>query len=136
MERDEQRQDAAGSGNKEPGRTWTRRVAGPVKYRRFTANDCVGRPSILFKFEPSSGQADLPPEIYDILKSVKFLNRNPDLGHGSGRYPTGLQFMRGKPWGKVWRLPDDSTGRTAADWIDAQIKDLMGSLEQDSNRSR
>src|SRR5438270_284925 len=36
---------------KRPGRGWTERLTGPIRYRRFTDTDGGGRPSIFFKFE-------------------------------------------------------------------------------------
>jgi hypothetical protein len=121
---------------KKPGFGWTVRITGPIRYRRYTDKDGGGRPSIFFKFELAPGQSDLPQEVYDILHELKYLNRNPEHGKGSGQYPTGLEFQRSRKHGRVWKLPDDSTGRTAADIIDAKLSDLAHKMEQEQGKTR
>ena len=123
-------QDAGKSAEERPGRGWTERFTGPIRYRRFTELDGGGRPSIFFKFELAPGQSDLPQGVYDVLHELKYMDRTPDLDHGSGKYPTGLAFSRSKKLGRVWRLPDNSTGRTAADIIDGKLRNLAATLEQ------
>jgi hypothetical protein len=118
------------------GRSWTERFTGPIRYRRYTDLDGGGRPSIFFKFELAPGQSDLPQEVYDILHQLKHLDRNPKHGRGSGQYPTHLEFQRSKKHGRVWKLPDDTTGRTAADIIDAKLSDLAHKLDRDQATSR
>jgi hypothetical protein len=90
----------------------------------------------LFKFELAPGQSDLPQGVYDILHELKYLDRNPVTGHGSGRCPTGLAFNRSKKHGRVWVLPDNPTGRTAADIIDAKLRDLAHKLEREPGQIR
>ena len=121
---------------KKQGRGWTDRFTGPIRYRRYTDLDGGGKPSIFFKFELAPGLSDLPQEVYDILHQLKHLNRNPEHGKGTGRYPTGLEFQRSRKHGRVWKLPDDSTGRTAADIIDARLLDLANKIEQEQAKGR
>jgi hypothetical protein len=123
-------QDAGDSAGKRPGRGWTERFTGPIRYRRYTDLDAGGRPSVIFRFELAPGQSDLPQAVYDVLHELKYLDRNPDFPQGGGKYPTGLGFNRDKKHGRVWRLPDTPTGRTAADIIDAKLRDLAHDLEQ------
>lgn len=108
------------------GRSWTERLSGPVRYRRFTDLDAIGRPSIFFRFELAPGQDDLPQEVYDVLREMKHLKARP--GHGTKPCPTHLEFNRSRKHGRVWRMPDDPTGRTAADIIDAKLSDLAERL--------
>ena len=141
MEREQEsvqeEKDAAGSGGKRLGRSWTERFTGPVRYRRFTDLDAGGRPSIFFKFELAPGQSDLPQGVYDILHEMKYLDRNPaDHEHGQKPCPTGLAFNRSKKHGRVWRLPDTAVGRTAADIIDGKLRDLAATLEGEAGPSR
>lgn len=129
--------DPAKSGGKRPGRGWTQRFTGPIRYRRFTDLDAGGRPSIFFKFELAPGQSDLPQGVYDILHELKYLDRNPaDLEHGRNPCPTGLTFNRSKKHGRVWRLPDTPPGRTAADVIDGKLRTLAATLEREPGQSR
>ncbi len=129
-------QETEKSKDTRPGRSWTERFTGPIRYRRYTDLDGGGRPSIFFKFELTPGQSDLPQEVYDILHQLKYLDRNPKHGKGSGLYPTQLTFQRSKKHGRVWGLPDDSTGRTAADILDAKLSDLADNIEQAQARAR
>lgn len=120
-----------------PGRSWTERLAGPIRYRRFTDTDPAGRPSIFFKFELAPGQDDLPQGVYDILHEMRFLKRNAnDLEHGMKPCPTGLAFNRSKKHGRVWRMPDTPPARTAADIIDAKLSDLAATLDSEPGPSR
>ena len=120
-----------------PGRSWTERLTGPIRYRRFTDIDAGGRPSLFFKFELAPGQSDLPQGVYDILHEMKFLKRTPgDLEHGDKPCPTGLAFNRSKKHGRVWRMPDTPQGRTAADIIDAKLADLAAELSTEPQRGR
>jgi hypothetical protein len=128
------KQDAGKPASKRPGRSWTERFTGQIRYRRYTDLDAGGRPSILFKFELAPGQGDLPQGVYDILHELKHLDRNHDFPNGGGSYPTGLAFSRDKKHGRVWRLPDNSTGRTAADIIDGKLRDLAITLEQEGGQ--
>src|SRR5690348_15205542 len=86
MDRDQESQQDTEKPRK-PGRTWTERFTGPIRYRKFTDIDAGGQPSIFFKFELAPGQSDLPQEVYDILHELKFLKRSPDANHASGKYP-------------------------------------------------
>jgi hypothetical protein len=74
MEREQEsvqeEKDAAGSGGNRPGRGWTERFTGPIRYRRFTDLDGGGRPAIFFKFQLAPGQTDLPQGVYDILQDT------------------------------------------------------------------
>lgn len=130
----EKEQTDAEAAGKRPGRGWTERFTGPIRYRRFTDTDVSGRPSILFKFELAPGQSDLPQEVYDVLHQMKHLDRG--AGHGDGQHHSGLTFQRGRQHGKVWRLPDNETGRTTADIIDAKLSDLAHKLEQQGSPGR
>lgn len=136
MDRDKPWQEAKESDTAKPSRNWTQRSKGQFIYRRFTANDSIGRPSILFKFELAAGQTELPQAVYEILQSVKYLDRNPAHGFGTGLCPTGLSFMRHKTHGRVWRLPDNGVGRTAADIIDARLTDLAEKLHNEKGQGR
>lgn len=128
--------DAGKSAGERPGRSWTERLSGPVRYRRFVDTDPAGRSRIFFKFELAPGQTELPQGVYDVLHELKYLNRNQDFPNGGGRYPTGLQFNRSKKHGRVYVLPDNPTGRTAADIIDAKLADLAASLDHEPGQSR
>lgn len=125
--------DVGNSADERPGRGWTERF-GPIRYRRFTDVDAGGRPSIFFKFELSPGQSEMPKEVWDILHSLRQIDRGPT--HGGGRHYTGLQFNRSKKHGRVWRLPDSQTGRTAADIIDARLADLITKIEEGKDHGR
>jgi hypothetical protein len=114
---------------KKPGRSWTERYTGPIRYRRFTDIDAGGRPSIFFKFEDDSA---LPPEVWDILRSMKRMDRGS--AHGGGEHDTGLTFNRSKKHGRVWRLPDHQTGRTAADIIDARLSELAQRIDDEQGK--
>ena len=116
------------------GRSWTERLAGPIRYHRFTDLDAIGRPSIFFRFELAPGQDDLPQGVYDVLREMKHLKARP--GHGEKPCPTHLEFNRSRKHGRVWRMPDDPTGRTAADIIDAKLADLAAELDAEPGRSR
>ena len=117
-----------------PGRTWTVRCTGAVRYRRFCDEDGGGRPSIILKFELPAGQTELPKQVYDVLHSMKFLDRSQ--GHGRGKQPTHLEFKRDTKHGRVWRLPDTPTGRMAADIIDARLADLAKLLDNEQGKVR
>jgi hypothetical protein len=128
-------QDAGKSAATRSGRSWTERLTGPTRYRRFSDLDAGGRPSIFFKFELPHDQ--LPPAVYDILHELKYLDRDPaDHEHGNRPCPTGLAFDRSKKHRHAWRLPDTPVGRTAADRIDAKLRDLAHHLEQEQGRDR
>lgn len=114
------------------GRGWTVRLAG-IRYRRFSDLDAGGRPSIFFKFELPPGQTDVPQKVYEILHELKYLP--PSRGHNKP-CPTGLQFNRSKKHGRVWVMPDNSTGRTAADCIDSRLRLLAAEIEEERGRSR
>jgi hypothetical protein len=128
----EQEPEQEGPKAKKPGRGWTERFTGPIRYRRFTDYDHSGRRAIFFKFEPAPGQGDQPQAVYDILQEMKHMQRGP--GHGRGQQPTNLTFVRSKKHGRVWRLPDDPVGRTAADIIDAKLQDLATQMEAGEGR--
>jgi hypothetical protein len=121
-------------GRKRPGRSWTERFSGQIRYRRFSDLDAGGRPSIFFKFELAPGQSDLPQGVYDILHELKHLQ--PRTGRDSKPQPTNLEFSRTKKHGRVWRMPDNPQGRTAADIIDAKLADLAAKLEAEPDRGR
>jgi hypothetical protein len=128
MDHDQDSENEAGqSDKKQPGRSWTERLTGPIRYRRFTDLDAGGRPSIFFKFELAPGQRDLPQEVYDVLNEMKQLN--PRFGHGIRPRPTGLEFNRSKKHGRVWRMPDNQVARTAADIIDGKLRVLAHQID-------
>ena len=134
MEREqnpEQEHSTTSSGDNPIGRTWTTRLTGPIRYRRFTDTDAGGRRSIFFKFELAPGQSDLPQPVYDILNQMKHMNR----ASGS-RFLTSLQYTRDKNHGRVWRLADHEVGRMTADIIDAKLRDLAYELENDQGKAR
>ena len=108
-------------------RPWTDRYTGAIRYRRYTDLDGGGRPSILFKFELPPGQTELPQEVYAILQEMKHME--PRLGHGGKPQRSSLEFTRDTKHGRVWRLNDDPTGRTAADLIDAKLFELAERLD-------
>lgn len=111
------------------GREWTVRITGPVRYRRYTATNHVNKPSIFFEFDLPPGQREVPKEIYDAIKSVQFLPRSPE--HGGGVRATGLEYRQG-----IWRLPNNSLGRTAADMLDARLAELAERAEEQQGRGR
>ena len=117
-----------------PGRGWTERLSGPIRYRRFTDVAAGGRPSILFRFELAPGQSDLPQGVYDILHELKYLEARP--GRDSKPTPTHLEFNRSKKHGRVWRMPDTPQARTAADIIDAKLADLAVEIGAEPERGR
>lgn len=117
-----------------PGRCWTERLTGEVRFRRFSALDAGKEPAIFFKFDLAPGQSDLPPEVYSILHEMKHLNRGPE--HGGGQHPTGLRFKRTKEFGRVWRLSDTPNGRHAADILDGKLRTLAEKLETEHGRGR
>jgi len=128
-------EEEAGKPAKErPGRSWTERFSGPIRYRRFTDTDPSGKPCIFFKFELAPDQSDLPQEVYDVLHEMKHMEPRP--GHGLKPQHTGLAFDRSKKHGRVWRMPDTPTARTAADIIDAKLADLAAELDTESGKSR
>lgn len=133
MERDQESEQGSEKGKK-PGRGWTERFTGSIRYRRFTDIDAGGKKAILFKFELAPGQSDLPQAVYDILQEMKYLKRSPE--HGGGQQHTNLTFNRSKKHGRVWRLDDTPTGRTTADIIDAKLRDLAHQLEQELDPGR
>lgn len=111
------------------GREWTVRVTGPIRYRRYTGLNQGGLPSIFFDFDLPPGQRDVPDDVYKVIKSVKQLPR-PE-GKGQGMRYTGLEFRQG-----IWRLPDDPLGRTAADVLDARLRELAERIEHDQGTTR
>lgn len=127
-------QDAGKSAKERPGRSWTERLTGQIRYHRFTDLDAGGRPSIFFKFELAPGQSDLPQEVYDILHEMKSLQPRPF--HGYKPQPTGLEFNRSKKHGRVWRMPDNPSTRTAADIIDGKLRDLAQQIDQGQDQGR
>lgn len=126
--------DADKSAEEGPLRGWTKRLTGPIRYRRFTDLDAGGRPSIFFRFELAPGQSDLPQGVYDVLHELKHLKARP--GRDSEPQPTHLEFTRTKKHGRVWRMPDNPQGRTAADIIDAKLADLAAELGAEPERGR
>jgi hypothetical protein len=127
----EHEHETARSGSKQQGRGWTQRFAGSLRYRRFTDVSAGGLPSIFFKVELEPGQSKMPDEVYEVFHSLKSLKRSPE--RGGGEYPTGLVFNRSKKHGRVWVLPDNTTGRTVADIIDAKLGDLASKMERESH---
>jgi hypothetical protein len=121
MERDKERGDAT-SRNEQRG--WTRRLTGPVQYRRYTGDYYDGQPRIFFAFDLLPGQAQLPAAIYEVMK-------NHEL-HRDG-FPSGLKSKKN---GTLWYLPDDEHGRGMADHLDMVLQDLASKLARDSCRKR
>jgi hypothetical protein len=117
-----------------PGRPWTERVTGPLRFSRTTDTDGEGRPSIIYKFELPPGETDLPQAVYDILNDMKQLQRGERWG--GGQHSSGLKFKRDKKHGRVWVLPNDGTGRTAADILDIRLLELAARLEADLSHGR
>lgn len=111
------------------GREWTVRLAGPVRYRRYTASDHLNRPTIFFEFDLPPGEREVPKDVYDVIKSMKYLHRSED--HGGGVRPTGLENRRG-----TWRFPDTPVGRTAADVLDAKLAALAHRAEKQQGWNR
>lgn len=134
MEREETEQGQGRRGQKPQPRSWTQRTREPLRFRRYADKDHLGRPSIIYRFEPDHGQADLPEEVYRILQSLKHIVRGPE--HGGGLVATGLEFKRDPKHGRIWRLPDTPLGRTAADIIDAKLLDLAREMEAGEGRGR
>jgi hypothetical protein len=131
---DEAEENGAGKPAKRLGRSWTERHTGSICYRRVTGTDAVGRPSIMFQFILPQGETELPKPIYDTIRELKHLDRGS--GHGRGTRPTGLEFMLDSKRGKYWRLPDNNTGRTAADVLDHRLFELAERLDQEQSRDR
>jgi hypothetical protein len=101
----------------QPVRGWTRRLTGPVKYRKFTdANLKI----IAFKFNIPDNEK--PPE--EILAVMRDHKADKD---GT---PTGLRFQATRTHGKVWTIPNDVEGRTLADRIDYQLEKLAHKMEE------
>jgi hypothetical protein len=110
-------------------REWTRRVAEPLRYRRYTGLNHGGIPSIFFEFDLPNGQRDVPEEIYKVIKSVKTLPRL--TGDRCGMRDTGLEFRQG-----IWRLPDNPLGRIAADALDFRLHELAERMKHEQSNSR
>lgn len=119
---------------REPGRTWTKRVSGPIRYRRFTARDTCGAPGIFFSFDLPPGERALPQAVYGILQEMKYLQRRP--GDTSKPQPSGLRFVRDKKLGHVWKLPPTPSGQLAADLIDAKLTEYANTTSEGSERAR
>lgn len=119
---------------KRPGRSWTERFTGPIRYRRFVDIDAGGKRAILYKFELAPGQDDLPQAVYDALQELKHLKRGP--GRGGGWQHTNLTFNRSKRHGRVWRLDDTPTGRYVADLLDKKLAALADEIEHGQGPSR
>jgi hypothetical protein len=117
-----------------PGRGWTTRFTGQVRYRRYTDWDDGGRAAIIIKFELAPNQTDLPQEVYDVLQEMKYLKLSQQ--DGGGRVRSGLEFKRSKTHGRVWILPDNPAGRTAADVIDAKLLKLAEKLDREEGPDR
>jgi hypothetical protein len=116
------------------GRGWTTRFTGQVRYRRYTDKDGGGRPAIIFKFELAPNQTELPQEVYAVLQEMKYLHRTPE--DGGGRYRSGLIFTRDQKHGRVWTLPDNPSGRFAADLIDGKLTAVAGKLDREEGPGR
>jgi hypothetical protein len=125
----EERQSESKAKVEKQGRGWTERFTGPVRYRRFTKKDDGGRPSIFIKVEEPTDGSKMPEEVWDIIRSVKYLDRGPE--HGGGEHHTGLSFTRSRKYGRAWRLPDTAIGRTAADIIDARLSEFAERLDRE-----
>lgn len=137
MERDEKTDRKPEKPIRILGRGWTKR-SGEIQYRRYSGVDAGNRPCIFFKVEQPilNGQNELAQAVYEIFRDLKYLDRDPAKGHGSGREPTGLTFERDRVHGKVWKVRDDPTGRTVSDIIDARLSELAEKLHDDPGRSR
>jgi hypothetical protein len=118
----------SGGPTKHSGRSWTERSNGKIRYQRFSDVNGGGRPSIFYRFEVPPGQDEVPQAVYDILNSLKRMDRG---GHerGGGDFFTGLKFRRDTRHGKVWELPDTPTGRTVADMLDSRLAELACRVE-------
>ena len=57
--------------------------------------------------------------VHDVLHELKYLDRE-----SGGKHRSGLTFKNDKLRGRVWKLPNDQTGRTAAQIIDAKLSEL------------
>ncbi len=107
-------------------RSWTKRVAGPVQFERFTALNAGGVPRIHFVFRIPEGKEKLDDDVYQIINEHKTW---PD-GH-----PTGLRFSRDRIHGKTFNLPDDVDGRNVADRLDRKLMALARRLKSEGNRA-
>jgi hypothetical protein len=105
-------------------RPWTQRTSGPVQYVRYTDLGHDGTRRIFFKFTLLSGQTQLDPEIYAVMREHK---KNED------GYKTGLI---GSSRGQIWSLPDHQHGRGTADRLDVALQELAHKLENRSQRKR
>jgi hypothetical protein len=105
------------------GREWTVRLTGPLRYRRYTGHNEANRPTIYFEFDVPPGDQRLPDAVFQVIKSVQYLERGPR--HGGGTFNSGLECRRG-----IWRFPDTPTGRTAADVLDAKLSELASKMDE------
>lgn len=134
MDSEQERPEAEDSPGKRPDRCWTERVVGEVRYRRISGFDATGKRAIIFQFDLPAGQSELPQAIYDAINECKMLPPNPN--HGKRWTPTGLQFHRSKPYGRVWRFNDNPQGRTAADMLDHKLQIIAERLEGERGPTR
>jgi hypothetical protein len=118
-------QQTIGQPNHRPERRpWTQRTSGPVQYVRYTDRGYDGTRRIFFEFTLPSGQTQLDPAIYAVMREHK-KNEN---GHTTG--------LVGSSRGQIWSLPDHQHGRGTADRLDVALQELAHKLENDSRRNR
>ncbi len=101
----------------EPVRGWTSRLAGPVKYRKFTDDTLK---IIAFKFNLADNEK-LPDEVLTLMRD----NKQDKDGNA-----TGLKFQDTRKHGKIWTIPNDIEGRALADKIDFRLSELAQKTEQ------
>ena len=75
------------------GREWAVKLTGPLRWRRYTGLNEGNRETVFFEFDLPPGQREVPKDVYDVIKSVQYLERSPE--DGGGRYNTGLECRRG-----------------------------------------
>jgi hypothetical protein len=126
MERETEQHEAAGGNGtkKERGRGWTRRLTGPVQYRRYTSMSNVGAPCISFEFSLPPGQDRLDDAIFAVMKAHQT--------HQDG-YPSHLTCRKN---GTLWSMPDHEHNRGLADRIDMVLQDLASKLERNPGQTR
>jgi len=105
-----------------PVRGWTSRLAGPLKYRKFT-DDTLR--VIAFKFNLGADEK-LPEEALAVMREHK-----TDKDGNA----TGLKFQDSRKHGKIWTVPKDTEGRALADKIDFALSQIAEKMEAAQGRA-
>lgn len=100
-----------------PVRSWSERFTGPVQYQKLTDDTLK---AIVFKFKLAPGEKLPPVEALDVMRAHK----KDDLGNA-----TGLVFKDTRRHGPAWMIPNDPEGRSLADKIEMQLKEVAEKLE-------